>query len=168
MNIRTFEKADAEFIVACFRMPHAAAFLRVPQAERVRAAVDDADIAGFILEDAGTPVGHLLLRNLGRNWNIAEIAQLVVTRPRKGYGRVAIEFAMHHIFEKRNAHRCYLDVVAHNTAACKLYERCGFLREALFRDGFPADDGTFCDLAGYGMLASDYFARSHAQRRNDE
>ncbi|MBC5815228.1 MAG: GNAT family N-acetyltransferase, partial [Candidatus Eremiobacteraeota bacterium] len=105
---------------------------------------------------------------MGRNWNIAEIAQLVVTKPRKGYGRGAVEFAMHHVFEKRDAHRCYRDVVAHNRAAIRLYEACGFIREATFRDGFPADDGTFCDLAGYGMLASEYFARSDARPRNHE
>ena len=167
LTIRPFTAEDAEFIVRCFAMPHAAAFMRVPSVERVRDAVRDPAVAGFILEDGGVPVGHLLLRDLGRAWKIAEIAQLVVSRPRQGYGRAAMRFALRHVFDQLHAHRCYLEVVARNVGACKLYEACGCVREGLFRDGFPADDGTFCDLAAYGMLAVDYRKREQEERQGD-
>ncbi|MDP9018339.1 MAG: GNAT family N-acetyltransferase [Candidatus Eremiobacteraeota bacterium] len=147
---------DAAFIVGCFAVSHAKPFLRKPSPERACAAVEDPDVVSLVLEADGVPAGHLLLRRLTDTWSITEISQLVVCEPRRGHGRFAIEFAKHFAFSERGAHRLHLDVVAHNTAARKLYEFCGFTYEGTFRDGFPADDGAFCDLAIYGMLESEF------------
>ncbi|MBV9737691.1 MAG: GNAT family N-acetyltransferase [Candidatus Eremiobacteraeota bacterium] len=49
-----------------------------------------------------------------------------------------------------------MEVTADNFAARALYESCGFIHEGTWRDGFPANDGTFKDLAAYGMLAREF------------
>lgn len=130
----------------------------MPKIERVREAMRDPATASFIIEQDARPVGHLLMRDLAKNWRIAEFSQILVSEQRRGYGRAGVEFAKQFAFVERNAHRLCLEVVAENTGACALYEACGFLREGTFRDGFPADDGTFCDLAAYGMLDLEYQA----------
>jgi RimJ/RimL family protein N-acetyltransferase len=52
-----------------------------------------------------------------------------------------------------------LYVTAANARARALYERHGLVLEGAYREGFRAPDGSFEDLAHYGMLDREYAAR---------
>jgi Acetyltransferase (GNAT) family len=73
----------------------------------------------------------------------------------RGGGRFALGYALWRAFEDLKVNRVYLEVVAKNVRARKLYERAGFRAEGFFRDGYRADDGTFHDMVPYAMLARD-------------
>jgi len=59
-------------------------------------------------------------------------------------------------FAVRKVHRLYLEVAANNARARALYERCGFVQEGIWRDGFRSADGIYSDLVAYSMLEREY------------
>lgn len=147
---------DIAFMLKSFGLPHARGFVRAADRERVERAMMDSDALHLICEDRGVRAGLLLLRSVAKDWAIVELSALIATQPRAGAGRFMTEFAQRFAFEERHAHRLYLEVVSANHAARRLYESCGFVYEGTFREGYPADDGTFCDLAAYGLLAREF------------
>ncbi len=154
--MRLATQEDVDFILACFALPHARSFLRAPDRKQLVRALADGDMLHLILEMNGARAGILRLRSIAKNWAIAELSLLIATQPRAGAGRFMTEFAKRFAFEERKAHRLCLEFVSANEPARKLYESCGFVREGTFREGFPADDGTFADLEAYGMLAREF------------
>ena len=45
---------------------------------------------------------------------------------------------------------------ADNLAMRKTFERCGFVREAYYRQGWPSSDDTIHDAVGYAILRTDW------------
>lgn len=160
MHIRKSKPADTQAIFELYGLPHVTPFMRAPkESAGIERAMSDVDALSVVMEVDGAIVAHGLAKNVAANWGIAELSQLLVSQPRRGYGRELVRWAQQQIFEERSAHRLYLEVVAHNHGARKLYEACGFTLEGVFRHGFPADDGTYHDLAAYGMLRTEYVHR---------
>ena len=58
-------------------------------------------------------------------------------------------------FRKYGLHRVYLNVFSDNTAAIKLYEKCGFIYEGEFREHI-CRDGKFINWKWYGILQDEY------------
>jgi RimJ/RimL family protein N-acetyltransferase len=153
-EFRTSTPADAETIVAMLGPPAREGFVVLPTVERVRERLADPDLVQRIIEVEGRPVGLLVLGFVA-DW-LAEFRLIVVSEPGRGYGRAGVEYVKRYVFSERGAHRLYLEVVAHNLRARRLYESCGFSLEGTWRDGFRAADGSYADLCAYGMLASEY------------
>ena len=101
-------------------------------------------------------VGHYVL-GISGGW-LAELRTLVVKTQRCGIGAFALGAMLRRAFGELGAQRAYLEVVAENTASRALCERAGFTLEGVWREGFRADDGSFRDLCGYGLLAREYRA----------
>ena len=156
MNVRKANAADAPSILQLYALPHVTPFMRKPTVGGIERAIASVESLSVVVESGATIAGYALLKNVAANWGIAEFSQLLVREPRRGYGRALLQWAVSHLFSERHAHRLYLEVVAHNRNARKLYEACGFVLEGIFRDGFPADDGSYHDLAAYGMLETEY------------
>ncbi|MGP6157567.1 MAG: GNAT family N-acetyltransferase [Vulcanimicrobiaceae bacterium] len=63
------------------------------------------------------------------------------------------------VFESQRAHKVYLETIASNVPARRLYDNLGFVLEGTWRDGFRGRDGAYHDLCAYGMLAREYALR---------
>lgn len=122
--------------------------------ERHATAFDDPDLQYFILENAGTPVGFVLLAGLGGRDGAIEFRRIVVVEKGRGYGRAAVEAVKDHCFGVLGAHRLWLDVLEENVRAQSLYEAAGFVREGLLRECLRRQDG-FHSLVVMSMLASE-------------
>ena len=148
---------DAAFVVAVHEMPHAAQYLNAPTEELVIQTLADPARLSLILESDDRPVGMMLV-GLTAPW-LLELQQLAIGEPGHGFGREAIRWLLREAFERRGAHRLWLEVRADNAPAIALYERCGFRHEGTWRDGYRhARNGTYHDLRAYGVLEGEYRA----------
>lgn len=157
--VRPIVAADAQFLVDVCALAHCRRFVHVPTRERVLAALGNRDAESYVVEADGRGVGVLRLGWFGEPPWLVELRLLAIAQPGMGYGRAALRWAQAHAFETLGAHRASLEVAAHNTLARRLYERCGFVHEGTWREGFRSEDGTYVDLAAYGMLAREYASR---------
>jgi diamine N-acetyltransferase len=85
----------------------------------------------------------------------AELGNILIDAGARGHGLAseAVTIAMRFAFEEMNLHRLYLEVFAENTAAIRVYERCGFQREATLREA-QFRGGRFCDVVVMAVLRS--------------
>ncbi len=73
----------------------------------------------------------------------------------KGYGREAMRLALRHAFEDLNLQRVFLEVLSENTAAIKLYEKCGFVVEGRFRS-HVFKNGRYQDVVLMGINKDEF------------
>jgi RimJ/RimL family protein N-acetyltransferase len=156
IGIRPLLAEDADYLVGVCSLSHCKDFVHVPTVQQVRLAIADQHAASFVIESSGRSVGVIRLGWFGNPVWLVELRLIAIAEPRRGFGTAALRWALHHSFETMRAHRLYLEVAAHNAIARALYERCGFHQEGLWREGFRRADGTYLDLAAYGMLAREY------------
>ena len=154
-EIRCAAERDIGTLLGWFQLPHAAPFLRRPTRQQIRDALEHPNKALFIVEKDGDPVAHFALLDLDDS-RIVNLGIVLVAEPRHGYGRFAVRAAQRVAFVDNNTHRLWLEVTVDNAPARRLYESSGFVHEGTWRDGFPSDEGTFKDLAAYGMLVSEF------------
>jgi diamine N-acetyltransferase len=159
VSVRPLAAADAQYLVDVCVLPHCRGFVYAPPVERVLAAIGSADAESYVVEADGRRVGVVRLAWFGEPLWLVELRLLAIAEPGVGYGAAALRLVQAHTFETLGAHRMFLEVAAQNTVARALYERCGFVCEGTWRDGFRDADGTYFDLAVYGMLAPEYAAR---------
>ncbi len=92
-------------------------------------------------------------RNCTVGWFIGEPSMR-----NKGYGTDMIQTLLKICFCELDMHKVSLQVFSYNEAAVRLYERVGFVREAVFRERVFAM-GKRWDEYKCGMLRSEYDAR---------
>lgn len=73
----------------------------------------------------------------------------------KGIGTEAIKLVIKYAFEDLKYHKVYLRVLDINTNAIKCYEKCGFKREGIDREG-ALINGVYHSDIYMGILFSDY------------
>lgn len=73
----------------------------------------------------------------------------------KGYGLLATKYMLQHGFMNLNLHRITLQVVADNTRALHLYEKCGFKKEGILREAL-FKEGLFKDCVTMGILREEF------------
>lgn len=73
----------------------------------------------------------------------------------QGIGTDAMRLLLAFAFEELNLRRVQLTVFSYNTAALRLYERLGFVREGVFRE-FLQRDGQLHDMILMGMLRREW------------
>ena len=155
---RPVTAGDAPWLVALYAAPHARRFMQQPSEDTVRAALGRAGSAErIVLDEAGERIA-VWRASLEEPW-LAEIRTLAVARPGCGAGTWALRRALAWAFEEESAHKAFLYVTAANVRARALYERHGLVLEGTYREGFRAPDGSFEDLAHYGILDREYAAR---------
>lgn len=159
VSVRTLVEDDAPYLIEVCSLPHCIGFLHAPTLAQVAAGLGDRSASSFVVESAGRRVGIIRLSWFGEPVWLVEVRLIAIAEPGKGFGGAAMAWARRHAFEVLGAHRMYLEVVTGNVPARSLYERSGFMLEGVWRDGFREDDGTYRDLAAYGMLDREYAAR---------
>ena len=121
--------ADAPWIVALFRLPHAQPFMQQPDEAQVRAVMGRPDLVErIVLDAAGSPVGLWRAGTEGE-W-FAELKTVAVAMPGTGAGTWIVRRALTWAFEEARVHRLMLYVTAANARARALYERHGFCWKA--------------------------------------
>jgi len=109
----------------------------------------------------GEHIGNLYLGHI--DW-VARKALLGVFIGRadhrgKGYGQEAIQQLLSHAFQDLNLNRVFLEVLADNAAAIKVYQKCGFVVEGRLR-GHAFKNGSSKDVVIMGI-------NNHEFKRND-
>jgi ribosomal protein S18 acetylase RimI-like enzyme len=152
---RPVTAADVDWVVALHAADHARAFVVMPSAEDVRAALARGTAEERVVVDAGGERAALWRAQVHDGWYV-ELKTIIAAQPRRGAGSWALQRALAWAFEEIRAHRAGLDVTATNAVARALYERAGLRLEGTFRDGFRTTGGAFLDLCHYGILDHEY------------
>ena len=152
-SIRAASPGDADFVLSLYGRPHVRTQLNAPTRERFLESILDDAWENYIVERMGAPFAYLLLHK-APEWMLT-IVSLATWEPKRGAGRYATEFAIARGFDQLHVHRIFLEVLASNVIARRLYERLGFRAEGFYRDGFRDEKGSFHNLVPYGMLADD-------------
>ncbi len=150
-TIRAAAPADAGFVLSLFGRPHIKSQLHPPSEEQFLRSLERTGGENLIVERDGSPFANLVL-DQDPEW-LLTIRALAAWEPKRGAGRYAIGYAISHGFDDLRVHRIFLEVLAENTPARRLYERLGFRAEGFYRDGFRDDAGVYHNLVPYGMLA---------------
>ena len=110
------------------------------------------------LED-DLPVGRLDLFSIDRQNGSAAFG-LAIGDPSmwgKGYGTDAVNAVMDFAFGQLRLERLWLDTDDHNARAQAIYEKCGFVREGVFRHAFY-QDGRWSDDIRMAMIREEWLA----------
>ena len=111
-----------------------------------------------IVDDNDIYLGTISLKNIDNIANTAEYAiALRYDAHGKGVGTFATKEILDYAFHKLNLNRVYLNVLADNINAIRLYERCGFVFEGEFRKHVKIR-GELKNLKWYGILKENYYA----------
>jgi RimJ/RimL family protein N-acetyltransferase len=76
----------------------------------------------------------------------------------KGYGSEATKLMVDYAFKTLNLNRIQLHVCAENSAAIKIYERVGFIKEGVLRQAMFRN-GNYVDFWVMGILRSDWLEK---------
>ena len=82
----------------------------------------------FTLEDDGKVIGHLILRNPGKDKEVIRLGFIIIDNSirGKGYGKQLIEYAINYAKEKLGAKEINLGVFTNNEEALRCYKSVGF------------------------------------------
>jgi RimJ/RimL family protein N-acetyltransferase len=119
----------------------------------------DAFIYKAIDDSNGSVVGHISLGGISKKNNAGRISRVLVgnTAERgKGICTGMIKEVCRIGFEEMKLHRISLGVYDFNIAAIKCYEKCGFVKEGVFRDILKYDD-KYWSLVEMSMLDHEWF-----------
>ena len=165
-SLREMELRDVDFVSELVTLPHLYDHVPAVSRDRIAASLGEADRRSLIIERDGVACGIVNLRDVGTPTRTLYLALIAVVEPGRGDGGWALARAVAQAFDVYHAHKLWLEVVADNDAARRLYERHGFVLEGTFRDGFFNRDGAYRDLCAYGLLESEYrtINRSSASR----
>lgn len=97
---------------------------------------DNTNRVDCVIEYRGTPVGVIGLLNIDR---ANKKAEYYITIGEKGYKQCGIAFLatqmiLEYAIDDLGLHKVYLNVDEDNIAACRLYEKTGFVCEGVFRE----------------------------------
>lgn len=154
--MREAEEDDVSFIAGLFKLPHSREFLNEPGRDAIRDLIEGTEGEAFVLLADGEDFGYFTMHD--RGW-LMELGVLVVKTTGLDGGPFAMRWAIGEAFQKRDAHRIFIEIREDNDRARTMCERLGFKAEGLYRDGFrDALSGEYKNLIPYGMLRTDFRA----------
>ena len=125
----------------------------------------------FVITVDGRPIGRIGLNGFRRRDRICSL-YLYIGEPAywgSGYARDALMALLRHAFDRFDLHQVELWTLAANDRVIRVYERCGFRREASLRDR-SFKDGVFVDRvvmsvtrAEFADAYSNYVAEPHRE-----
>ena len=127
-------------------------------AERARA-----DGHPFVITFEGRPVGRIGLNGFRRRDRICSL-YLYIGEPAfwgRGYAQDALMALLSHAFDRLDLHQVELWTLAANARVIRVYERCGFVREATLRDR-SWKDGGFVDRVVMSVTREEFAAARSA------
>jgi diamine N-acetyltransferase len=163
LSCRSTTPADLEFVLATERADGSADFVLQWSAQQHLAALDDANVAHWILDAEGVhrrAVGFVILAGIDPPGGSVEFKRIVVAEKGSGFGREAVRVVKREVFERYRAHRLWLDVFEHNQRARALYTSEGFTAEGMLREHVKWQD-QWRSLVLMSMLSREYVSSLH-------
>jgi diamine N-acetyltransferase len=160
---RSTTPADLEFVLTTERSDDSADFVVQWSGRQHLAALDDANVAHWILEAEGAnrrAVGFVILAGVDPPGGSVEFKRIVVAEKGCGFGREAVRLVKREVFGRYRAHRLWLDVFEHNQRARALYASEGFTVEGMLREHVKWQDH-WRSLVLMSMLSREYKNDSH-------
>jgi diamine N-acetyltransferase len=129
--------------------------------DRVR---NDPDRVWFVvvLKEGDRPIGEAGLLRMFAPWRATDLSIIIGDKGEwhQGYGTEAILLLLDYAFGYLNMHRVAIGVVGYNERALAFYEKIGFKREGVQRDGYYHGH-TYSDFVMMSIL-EDEFRALHA------
>ena len=111
---------------------------------------------GIALKEEDKVIGEIWVY-LIENDRMAKVAvRLSRAYHGKGYGTEALSAITAFCFEHTELQKLWTDVDVRNEGSVRIFEKCGYQREGLIRQGKMVN--TWCDYYLYGIMRSDYQA----------
>lgn len=156
LRIRPFKMSDADLVVnwlkeeRVFMMWCAAKFkypLTVEQLQDYKELYEQ-DEFGWIfvaLDEAGTPVGHFLMRMADYEKESVHLGFIVIDPEKRdhGYGKEMVKLAVKYAFELLGVRRVTLGVYDTNPRAEQCYKKVGFITETYSKDSLTYGNETW-------------------------
>lgn len=125
-------------------------------------AVHDPERVWFmiVVNGDGRVIGEAGLLRMFPAWRTSDLT-IIIGEPTawgRGYGREAIVLLMDYAFGCLNLHRLAIGVVGFNHQALSFYEKMGFRREGIQRDGYYYDH-EYSDFIMMSILEDEFRAR---------
>ena len=173
VRLRAYDRSDIDFLMRWTSDDEVMQFLgpgRIPntrafQEQQIEDAIrPDSTAKIFVIETLGSEaIGECGLRNF--DW-VSHNAELIITIGDKrywgkGYGTDAVSLLLQLAFDRLNLHSVNLTTHGTNERAIRCYEKCGFVREGLFRERTFVR-GSYVDVVAMGVLRSEYEKRRAA------
>ncbi|HWQ04258.1 MAG TPA: GNAT family protein [Longilinea sp.] len=124
---------------------------------------DDPSRVWFIIEVRGTgnPIGECGLLRIFPPWRTTDLTMIIAEKScqGKGFGTEAITLLMEYAFGTLAMHRISIGVVGFNHKALAFYEKMGFQREGIQRDGYFFNH-EFSDFILLSILEDEFRAKN--------
>lgn len=150
VTLRNSNSNDLNYILEAEASASSHAFVINWSKERHLQVIEDPKWDHMVIE-SDRPVGYFIGRRQEDNY---ELMRIVISEKSKGYGSTTIKTLLKEKFEK-GIHRFWLDVRMHNKHAINLYEKLGFVEEAILRDAVKLNKA-YVDVKVMSILRSDY------------
>jgi RimJ/RimL family protein N-acetyltransferase len=113
-----------------------------------------------VLHEHDRLIGETGLLRMFHPWRTTDLTLIIGEKDcqDKGYGREALFLLLDYAFGYLNFHRVSVGIVGFNERALHFYERAGFLKEGIQRDGYYFDH-TYSDFIMMSILEDEF--RSH-------
>ncbi len=112
-----------------------------------------------VLKENDRVVGECGLLRMFHPWRTTDLTMILGEKDirHRGYGTEAIVLLMDYAFGYLGFHRISIGVVGFNESALRFYEKVGFKREGIQRDGYYYDH-TFSDFVMLSILEDEFRA----------
>ncbi|KFA89208.1 GNAT family N-acetyltransferase [Archangium violaceum] len=166
LYFRPLEREDAPRLVAFINHPDVRRNLLVHRPMNTAQEVAFVDtltaspkdvMFAIVLRDGDRMIGTSGLHDLDFRSRRATFGMLIgePSEWRKGYGTEATRMTLEYGFGTLNLNRVQLEVLEHNTAGIRAYEKAGFQREGVLRRHHYVD-GAYVDTWVMGILRSEW------------
>ena len=167
--LRPYEKEDLRHLRAWANDPETRGLIgevrptSEVEAERwFQRVQDDRDRIWFavVLKQDDRVIGEAGLLRMFPPWRTTDLTMIIGEKEArgKGYGSEAIHLLLDYAFGYLNFHRVAIGVVGFNERALKFYERIGFSREGVQRDGYYHNHA-YHDFIMMSILEEEFRAR---------
>ncbi|MFF4424231.1 GNAT family N-acetyltransferase [Streptomyces sp. NPDC001549] len=164
LTYRRYADADADDLVAFLAGDtwpfHGSAVVDPEQARQWAAEgrFGNAETRSFWIAGGGETLGLVRLMDLGDSTPVLDLR--IRSRYRgRGIGGHALTWLTGYLFtELPRIRRIEGTTRQDNTAMRRTFRRCGYVKEAHYREGWPSADGTVHDAVGYAILRRDWAA----------
>ncbi|KPL02476.1 MAG: hypothetical protein AMJ90_05730 [candidate division Zixibacteria bacterium SM23_73_2] len=170
VRLRAIEKTDIDEVMKWINDPEVVKYIGYPvypfsryQEERWLERILDEKSPDkvFVIETKnGVYLGGIGLHQI--NWhNRSAMVGIVIGKKEywdKGYGTDAMRIILDLAFNRMNLHRVGLNVYDFNQRAVKSYEKCGFKKEGVLREGYYYG-GKYHDVVVMGILKKEFKKR---------
>ncbi|MFJ9595408.1 GNAT family N-acetyltransferase [Streptomyces virginiae] len=162
LTYRRFDPSEGDALVAFLTADtwpfHGTAVVDAEQARRwvAEGRFDGDDTRTFWIGDGDDTLGLVRLTDLGDGTPVFDLR--IRTRYRgRGVGGHALAWLTAYLFaEFPRILRIEGTTRQDNAAMRRTFRRCGYVKEAHYRDGWPGTDGTLHDAVGYAVLRRDW------------